>query len=200
MEAGEALAARRSCRSYSPEPIPSELLGYVLRAALQGPSAGNSDALDLVVLEGRPETDSYWDVTLPPGPRRDGFGWPGLLLAPVLVIPTVRPQSYVDRYAEPDKAGAGLGGSTDDWSVPYWYVDGGASIMAMLISATSFGLGSLLFGQFSHAGAVAERFGIPEDRRALGTVAIGWPAPGRGGRSARRGRPPVEEIVHRSRW
>ena len=105
MEAGEALAARRSCRSYSPEPIPSELLGYVLRAALQGPSAGNSDALDLVVLEGRPETDSYWDVTLPPGPRRDGFGWPGLLLAPVLVIPTVRPQSYVDRYAEPDKAG-----------------------------------------------------------------------------------------------
>ena len=52
-----------------------------------GPSAGNTWALDLVVLRGD-GIDAYWDVTLA---DRGGFRWPGLLRAPVIVIPTVDP-------------------------------------------------------------------------------------------------------------
>ena len=182
------------------------MLDAVLGAALRAPSAGNSWALDLLVLEGPDETAAYWDVSLPSGPLRERFRWPGLLRAPVLVIPTVRPQSYADRYAEADKgrtggARAGLGDSVDGWSVPYWFVDGGASIMAMLLAATDAGLATLLFGQFDHAPAIAARFGIPGDRVALGTIAIGHPTSERTpGRSARRGRPPLGDIVHRSHW
>ena len=53
-----------------------------------------------------------------------------------------------------------------------------------------------------HAAAVAHELGVPDGRRALGTVALGHPAPG--GRtpsgSARRGRPPASERVHRGSW
>ena len=205
MNLGEALGARRSCRDFVVDEVPAELLDTVLGAALRAPTAGNTWAFDLVVLRGQAETSAYWDVTLPAGPRRARFRWPGLLRAPVLVIPTVRPDAYVERYAEPDKARAALGDSSDGWPVPYWFVDGGAAIMAILLAATDAALGSLLFGQFDHGPAVAERFAIPDDRVALGTIALGWPHLGAaadrsGGRSARRGRPGVSAIVHRGGW
>ncbi|NLA34261.1 MAG: nitroreductase family protein, partial [Actinobacteria bacterium] len=50
MDAGEALARRRSCRSYSDQPVEPGLLFSVLDGARRGPSAGNTWALDLVVL------------------------------------------------------------------------------------------------------------------------------------------------------
>ena len=202
----EALRRRRSCRDYLDEPIPADTLATVLAASLRAPAAGNAFATELIVLQGE-DRDGYWDVTLPAGARRDGFRWPGLLRAPLLVIPVVRPETYLERYAEADKAHAGLGNSVADWDVPYWFVDGGAAIMAVLIAAAAHGLGSLLFGQFGHAAAVAQRFAIPADRQALGTIALGLAAPARTGgtggsvsQSARRGRPALDSVVHHGRW
>ena len=202
MNVDAVLAARRSCRAYSATPIEPDVLAAVLDAARRAPSAGNTWALDLVVLEGAAQTSAYWEVTLPVGPRRDRFPWPALLVAPVLVLPYVRPDAYVERYAEPDKAGTGLGDSTDRWPVPYWWVDAGAAAMAMLTAATAHGLGSLLFGQFDHADALRSRFGVPADRAAIGTLAMGFPAAGEQRRSvsARRRRPDLEHIVHRGGW
>jgi nitroreductase len=204
VELSDALAGRRSCRAYSTAPVASDVLDRVCAAALRAPSAGNTWALDLVVVDRPPD---YWDVTLPAGARRDRFRWPGLLDAPVLVIPVVDPTAYVDRYAEPDKVGTGLGRGTDAWPVPYWWVDAGAAVMAMLLAATAEGLGSLLFGQFGHEPAVAAAFAIPAGRRAVGTVALGWPAAATGGAtgasasaSARRGRPSTADVVHRGAW
>lgn len=193
------LAARRMCRDFSAEPIPPALLTEVLAAAFRGPAAGNTDSLDLVVLEGD-DVGAYWDLTLPE-PRRAAFRWPGLLSAPVLVIPYVDPSAYLARYAEPDKAHSGLGASTEDWTVPYWWVDGGAGVMALLLAAEAAGLGALLFGQFDHEPAVAELVGAPGGRRALGTVALGRPGPGPSrSASARRGRAGPAERIHRGAW
>jgi nitroreductase len=204
VELSDALAARRSCRAYSTEPVPDDVLQRVCAAALRGPTAGNTSALDLVVVD---HPTDYWDVTLPAGRRRDAFRWPGLLDAPLLVIPVVDPDAYVARYAEPDKAHAGLGDGTGGWPVPYWWVDAGAAVMAMLLAATDEGLGSLLFGQFGHEAAVAAAFGVPTGRRAVGTVALGWPALDPAGRavptastSTRRGRPSPADVVHRGAW
>jgi nitroreductase len=200
----EVLASRRMCRDFQESPVGEHVLTPVLAAAFRGPAAGNTAGLDLVVLEG-PSTEEYWDITLPDtgasGPR-GRFRWPGLLRAPVLVIPVVDPGAYVERYAEPDKAGTGLGAGEDRWTVPYWWVDGGAAVMGMLLAAESAGLGALLFGQFGHEPRVAESFGIPAGCRPLGTVALGWPAGGgrRPSASARRGRPRVEDRLHRGRW
>ena len=201
---GEVLATRRMCRDYLTRPIPDDLLRRVLHAAFRGPAAGNTAALDLLVLQGD-DVAAYWDLTLSddgPSGRRASFRWPGLLRAPVLVVPVVDPIAYLERYAERDKAASGLGGDLDAWSVPYWWVDGGAATMALLLAAEDAGLGCLLFGQFDHAPLLARRFDIPAGHRAVGTVALGWPAPeGRHpSASARRGRPDPDDRLHLGRW
>lgn len=197
----EVLASRRMCRDFLDVDVADDVLTPVLHAAFRGPSAGNTAGLELLVLRGS-DVARYWDVTLPAGPRRDAFRWPGLLRAPVLVVPVVSPEAYVARYAQPDKAASGLGARAEDWSVPYWWIDGGAGLMAMLLAAQDAGLGALLFGQFGHEPAVREAFGVPPGRRTLGTVALGWAAPG--GRSpsmsARAGRADPATRIHRGGW
>lgn len=201
MELSDALAARRSCRSYRPDPIPADVLDRVLAAPLRAPSAGNTWGLDLVVLDEPAAVARYWDTTLPAGPRRDRFGWPGLLRAPVIVLPVVDADAYVRRYGEADKASTGLGSGADAWPVPYWWVDGGAAVMALLLAATGEGLGSLLFGVFGHEAAVAAAFGIPAGRRVLGAVAMGWPdGEDRSSLSAHRARPAPDAFIRRGRW
>jgi nitroreductase len=199
MELADALRRRRLVRTYADQPVAPDALARVLAAARRAPSAGNTQALDLLVLEGPDQTAAYWDVTLP-ADRRGGFRWPGLLRAPVLVIPCVDPGAYVERYAEADKARTGLGDDAGAWTVPYWHVDGGAAVMAMLLAVVDEGLGALLFGQFDHEPAVRARFGIPDAVAVLGTVAIGHPAPDQPGRSADRPRRSLDEIVHRGAW
>lgn len=195
----QVLASRRMCRDFDASPVDAAVLDRVLRAAFRGPAAGNTDALDLVVLQGD-DVAAYWDVTLPEQ-RRSAFPWPGLLRAPVLVLGYVAPERYVARYAQADKARSGLGRGEDRWAVPYWWVDGGAAVMAVLLAAEAAGLGALFFGQFDHEPDVAARFGVPAGRRALGTVALGHPGAGpSASASARRGRPDPATRLHHGRW
>jgi nitroreductase len=184
-------------RAFRDEPVDAAVIEALLDLARRAPSAGNTQPWDLVLLGGEAVT-RYWDVTL--GDRRAGFRWQGLLRAPALVLVYVRPDAYVERYGEPDKAATGLGAGADEWTVPYWWVDGGALVQNLLLGATSAGLGACFFGQFEHESAVREAFGVPEDRRAVGTVALGHRAPDEPGRSARRPRPPLDEVVHHDRW
>jgi nitroreductase len=176
------------------------VLDRVLDLARRVPAAGNTQGLDLVVLEGPEQTARYWDASLP-AERRAAFPWPRLLDAPVLVVPVGDPGAYVARYAEPDKAASGLGRGQEAWSVPYWYVDTAFAAMVALLAAVDEGLGAVFFGQFGHEGAVKEVLGIPADRRPVGTIALGYAAPDqRPSRSARRPRRPLDEVVHRGHW
>ena len=186
-------------RAFTDEPVGDDLLAELLDTARRAPSAGNTQPWDLLVLRGD-AVARYWTTTLPDPEARARFRWQGLLAAPVLVVPYVRPDAYVERYAESDKAATGRGTGLDAWPVPYWWVDGGALVQNLLLACTDAGLGACLFGQFDHEPAVRAAFGVPDDRRALGTVAVGWPAPDEPGRSAGRRRPPLEEIVHHDRW
>ncbi len=187
-------------RRFRPDPLPAGVVAELCDLARRAPSAGNTAAVHLVVLEGD-EVARYWDVTLPPGAGRDRFAFPGLLAAPALVLPVTDPGAYPRRYAEDDKATTGLGSGTDAWPVPYWWVDGGMAVMTLLLGARSRGLGACLFGVFEHEPAVRAALGIPADRRLLGAIALGVPTPGdRPGRSSGRGRRRLDEVVHRGRW
>lgn len=196
-----AIRARRMVRAFNADRIPDDVIDELLDLARRAPSAGNTQAVEFLILTGG-DTDAYWHTTL--GDRRAGFRFPGLLAAPVLVVPYVRPQDYVDRYGEDDKAATGLGAGRDDWTVPYWWVDGGAAVQNLLLAVAARGLGACFFGQFAHESAVRSRFGVPGDRRALGTVALGHPAPDEAttaiGRSAGRARRELGDVVHRGRW
>ncbi|MEZ5167176.1 MAG: nitroreductase family protein [Acidimicrobiales bacterium] len=193
------LRRRRMTRNFDPTPIDPGIVDELLDRARRAPSAGNTAAVDFVVLEGPAQTGAYWDTTLPEA-ARSSFPWPGLLRAPVLVVVWVDPAAYVSRYGESDKAHTGLGVSADDWPVPYWFVDGGAAVMSLLLDAEAHELGALFFGLFEHEEAVRRRFGVPEGRRAVGTVALGQRAPDRPSVSAARPRPDRSTVIHRGSW
>ena len=197
MDLQEVVRRRRMVRNFEDRPIPADVVERLIANALRGPSAGFSQGFELLVLNGPAETARYWDVSLP-ADEREGFSWPGLLRAPLLVVPFAHPQTYLDRYAEPDKAGRRRGDEVA-WPVPYWHVDAAFASMLVLLTAVDAGLGALFFGVFRPE-PVRAAFGVPDEHLPVGAIAIGYPAPDRPSPSLRRGRRPAAEVVHRGRW
>jgi nitroreductase len=198
VELRDAIRRRHMVRAFARQPVSRQLVDELLDLARRAPSAGNTQPWHFVVLEGD-QTARLWDVTLP-APRRESFAWSGLLDAPVLVVPVVDPAAYAARYAEDDKRLTGLGEGLAAWPVPYWWVDGGMAVHGLLLAAVDAGLGALFYGLFDREAAVLAALGVPEGYRALGAVALGWPAPDEPGRSAGRPRPPLDNVVHRGGW
>ena len=200
MELSEAVRHRRMVRSFAPRPVDPATVDRLVDLARRAPSAGNTRATAFVVLEGD-DRARLWDVTLPPE-RRATFRWAGLPAAPVVIVPLVEPDAYPRRYAEDDKAATGLGAGPDAWPVPYWWVDGGMAVQTLLLGAVDAGLGALFYGLFDHEPAALVALGVPPGWRALGAVALGWPAAEEGpaGRSAGRAAPSRAAQVHRGGW
>ena len=187
-------------RSYPDDPVDRALIRSLISTARRGPSAGHTAALAVRVRDAPATVGRDWEVTVR-AEQRNAVRGQGLLAAPVLIGPCCSALAYVERYAEPDKAGSDLGRDTSAWSVPYWYVDGGAAVMLLLLAATDAGLGALFFGQFGHTGAVKDAFAIPDRYEPLGTIAVGHPAPEpTAGRSAGRPRRALDEVIHRGSW
>lgn len=201
---------RRMCRSFRTDPLDASTVEELLRLAQRAPAAGNTQGWQFLVLDDPAAVARYWDVALPTR-RRATFPWPGLLRAPVLVVPCADAAAYVQRYGEADKAARvaaspeerrGLAGGVDGWTVPYWLVDTAMAAMTLLLAAVDRGLGACLFGQFEHEVAVRRAFAIPERVQPVGTIALGHPDEvSRPSRSARaRPRPPLADVVHRNSW
>ncbi len=199
MSVREVVRRRRMVRAFTDQPVDPAAVDGLIDLARRAPAAGNSQGLAFVVLSGPAETSRYWDITLPPD-RRARFRWPGLVAAPVIVVVLVRPDAWVERYAEPDKAPTGLGADPEAWPVPYWWVDSGMAVEHLLLGAVDAGLGACFFGLFQHESAVLAALAVPDDWRAVGAIAIGHPAPDEPGRSANRARAPLGEIIHRGGW
>lgn len=187
-------------RNYAHRPVEPELLDGLIDLARRAPSAGNSQGASFIVLEGSEQTARYWDTTLP-SERRDSFPWPGLLNAPVIVLPVADERAYLARYAEADKARAGLGSDAAAWPIPYWQVDCAMATMTLLHAAVDAGLGALFFGVFEHEPAVCAEFAIPPGVRPIGALTIGWPADEqRASKSAGRPRRDLADVIHRGGW
>ncbi len=195
------LARRRMVRDFAPTPVPADVVDRVLDAGRRAPSAGHSQGVALVVLEGPAQTARYWDATLAPAARAT-FRWPGLLRAPVLAVVLADAQAYLDRYAEPDKARTGLGAGVEAWPVPYWTVDASFAAMLVLMAAVDEGLGALFFGIFHGRDELLAELGVPGGREPIGTIALGYPGPGdgRGGSALTRPRRSRSEVIRRGRW
>ncbi|HEX2699780.1 MAG TPA: nitroreductase family protein [Acidimicrobiales bacterium] len=198
MELSEVLRRRRMVRSFDDRPLAAGTVDRLLGAAIRAPSAGFTQGWAFVVLEGV-DTERFWRRTLPP-PERAGFRWPGLLRAPVLVLPLSSRQAYLDRYAEADKTPAALHDSAA-WPVPYWDVDCAFATMVLLLAAVDEGLGALFFGIFRGEAEVLADLGVPPEFWPIGAVALGHPAgDDPPSASVARGRKPLDEVVHRGRW
>jgi nitroreductase len=201
LEFAEVIRRRHMVRRYTDRPVPRSLIDRILDAGLRAPSAGYSQGWAFVVLEGPEETGPFWELTArsedppKPGGRRDG-----MRAAPVVVLPLSHRDAYLERYAEPDKAGLGLE-QADAWPVPYWDTDVAFAVMAMLLAATDAGLGALFFGLFTGESALLADLGVPTGYRPIGAITLGWPADDdRPSPSVTRGRRDRATTVHYGRW
>ena len=199
MELRDAVRARRMVRAYDPDrEVPADVVTRLIEHATRAPSAGFSQGWDFLVLRGDRVRD-FWATTTG-GQHREPDAWlRGMSSAPLLVVCLSDKDAYLGRYAEPDK------GWTDQdearWPVPYWDVDTGMAALLMLLTAVDEGLGACFFGvPPERHDQVRGEFGVPEDRRLVGVVAVGHPAPDRRSPSLRRGRRPVAEVAHDGRF
>ncbi|MEX0791076.1 MAG: nitroreductase family protein [Actinomycetota bacterium] len=197
MDFEEVLKRRRMVRRYAPEPVARERVDRILDAACRAPSAGFAQGQSFVVVTDSDRRKQIARIAGEPGYVERGFdAW--LSTAPVHVIVCVSEQAYRRRYREPDKMRAGR---PREWPVPYWYVDGGASLMLLLLGAVNEGLAAGFVDLEEHGYAeLKELLGIPPEVEPIGLVTIGVPAPDRRSGSLKRGHRPKQEVVHRERW
>jgi len=185
-------------RQFAPSSIDPVVVEQLLDLARRAPSAGFSQGLHFLVLTGD-SLSRFWEVT--------GAGeWfaakqPGVLQAPVVVLPLADPTAYTARYAEGDKSGHGLDDAAS-WDVPFWLTDAAMAVQNLLLLAEERGLGALYFGIFRNARTLLDALGVPPHVVQVGAVALGERAPDDAptGSPTKRPRRPIEEIIHHVQW
>ncbi|MEJ3749906.1 nitroreductase family protein [Actinomycetes bacterium KLBMP 9797] len=199
MEFRDVVRRRRMVRDYDPDrPVPPDVVDRLLAHAIRAPSAGFSQGWGFLVLETPADRARFWSATTPAdqAPNR----WlAGMRRAPLIVVPHSNESIYLDRYAEPDK------GWTDRdparWPVPYWHIDAGFAALLMLLTAVDEGLGGCFFGiPPGQIPDFRDTFDVPAEYTPIGAITIGYPAPDRRSPSLKRGRRPVDQVVHRGSW
>jgi len=192
MELSDVTRRRRMVRNYTDQPVAPDAIERIVDAGVRAPSAGFSQGQRFVVVT---DTATRMAIARAAGEQvyiEQGFD-PWISKAPVHVVICASKQAYVDRYNEPDKGG------TQDWEVPYWWVDAGASMMAILYAAVDEGLAAGFLG--SHAlDDLRSALGIPAEILIAGIVTIGHEAPDRRSGSLARGRTDASETVRWDRW
>lgn len=196
MEFSTVLAKRKMVRNYTEDPVEPEALRRIASAALRAPSAGNSQAIGVVVvtddgirrqIAAIADEDAYVSAGFDPWVSR----------APAHVVIAVSEKVYRDRYSEPDKLNAD--GSQIEWPVPYWWVDAGAAMMAVLLATVNEGLAAGFLGVHS-VPDLAGLLGFPAHFHPIGIVTVGHPAPDRRSGSLDRPKKTVEDLVFTDRW
>lgn len=195
MELEDLVRSRRMCRDFSEEPVDPQTVDRLLDLARRAPSAGHTQGWAFLVLEGADLTARFWAADASPE-------WiaaptlPGLLRAPVVIVPWASQTAYERRYAKADKSP-----SVIPWSVPYWIVDTSFATMLLLLGVEAEGLGALFFRLRPGAEErLRDEFGVPGEWGAIGALAIGHRnIPGNAARPPRALRP-LANVVMRGAW
>jgi nitroreductase len=179
-------------RNYANDPIDTAVLTRVASAALRGPSAGHSQGIAVVVVTDAHRREAIGDMAGESAYVKAGFD-PWISRAPAHIVVAVSEKIYHDRYSEPDKLGKS--GEEIDWPVPYWWVDAGAAMMAVLLAAVDEGLAAGFLGVHTIS-ELKELLQLPEHFEPIGVITVGNPAPDRRSGSLDRGRRPLPETLH----
>jgi len=186
-------------RNYDPDrPVPPHARDLILHNALHAPSAGFSQGWAFLVLERPADRERFWECTAETAADPDSW-LRGMRTAPLLIVCLSHKDTYLERYALPDK------GWTDRdearWPVPYWDIDTGFAALLMMLTAVDEDLGACFFGiPAARVRAVLDEFGVPVGYTPIGVVSVGYAVPGRRSRSLKAGRRPVTDVIHMGHW
>jgi nitroreductase len=197
MDLRDILRRRRMVRHYTGEPVPRETLERITATVRRAPSAGFSQGQRLLVVD-----DGELIAKLAGLVGSEEGVEPWFPSAPVHVLVLTREADYHDRYRRDDKLDDG---DEIEWPVPFWYVDAGATLMLVLLSAIDEGLSAGVYGvPVEQDAAWRDLLGIPRELRIVAGVTIGRgaPDPGWSARTSRATQPrrPLEELVHWNSW
>jgi nitroreductase len=196
VEFRDVVRRRKMWRTYRDDPIDPVVVERILDVARRAPSAGFSQGVAFLLLQGTEETARFWDAVS----REEHWPSEGLRAASVLIVPMAGKQVYLDRYAEEDKGWVDR--DEDRWPVPYWLIDASFASMLILLAAVDEGLGALFFGlEADRYVALREAFGVPDEWTPIGVIALGHKEPDRQPSSRdTRPRKSFDDVVHRGRW
>jgi nitroreductase len=148
MEAMDAILSRRSIRKYTGQPVPDEMIGELLKAAMSAPSAGNQQPWHFVVIRERSILDQ---------------------------IPKYHPYSAM--LKETSVAILVCGDLKSEKHKGYWVQDCSAATQNLLIAAQAKGLGAVWLGVYPREDRVAgirKLLGLPEHIVPLSLIPIGY--------------------------
>ena len=202
MDFADVLKQRRSVRAYDGRPVPRDTLERITNAAVvRAPTAGFSQGLRLVVV-----TDPATRKEIAIAASEDELAAQGRPRwkadAPVHVVVLTREADYHERYQQPDKLKI-TGGTELEWPAPYWYVDAGAAVMALMFAAIDEGLATAIFG-VTDVPALRSALDLPDDLHFVAVVTMGYPAeadePSKGASVFSQRRKRRGDVVHWERW
>lgn len=202
MDFADVLKQRRSVRAYDGRPVPRDTLERITNAAVvRAPTAGFSQGLRLVVV-----TDPATRKEIAIAASEEELAAQGRPRwkadAPVHVVVLTREADYHERYQQPDKLKI-TGGTELEWPAPYWYVDAGAAVMALMFAAIDEGLATAIFG-VTDVPALRSALDLPDDLHFVAVVTMGYPAeadePSKGASVFSQRRKRRGDVVHWERW
>lgn len=172
MDYQDVLARRRMVRDYLPDPVPQDVLDRITRVVRRAPSAGFSQGHRLLLVTKEATRREIASIAAEEYYTSRGMP-PWISGAPAHLVLGVCEEDYHRRYSEPDKLTEQ--GTEWEWPVPYWYLDAGALLMLIQLTAIDAGLASG-FVTVPEQAKLRELLGMPAAIAIMGLVTLGYPA------------------------
>ncbi|MDT7858961.1 MAG: nitroreductase family protein [Candidatus Aenigmarchaeota archaeon] len=153
MDVFEAIAKRRSIRKYQDKDVDDKLIGVLLWAAAQAPSAGNLQDWRFIVVRDKKTKELLYNAAL----RQDH-----IKEAPVLIVVCSDLEVLSLRYGKRGE-------------IVYSLLDCGAAIENMLLAATALNLATCWVSAFDEED-VKNILRLPDFVRPVAIITVGYPA------------------------
>jgi len=218
MDAIECIKGRMSIRKFRSEPVPKELLLEVIEAAQRSPSYKNSQPWEISIVSGKMKealskrlVDLFQSGAEPQPDMGSPAGWPeeiesrindmlskrGKAFGLDLESPDIQKKSKIANfnfYGAPHGIFLFQDGSLNEWSI----LDMGMFAQALMLAAHAKGLGTVPQAFLTdYAGEVKKFLGLPDSKRLVLGISIGYPQSGDRANSYRTERIEPYEMV---RW
>ena len=218
MDIVEAIKTRKSIRNFKPDPVPKEILKEILEIASLAPSAMNTQPWEFIVLSGdvleniRRGNVEMLNSGASPHPEHSVASWPSdsvyrqrqvelarqlFHLMDISREDTKKRAQWMEcgfRYFDAPAAVIVLTDRSLSEAAPLTAV--GAVMQNICLAALNYGLGTCIEDQGVMYPDVVRKFsGIPESKRMMIAIAIGYPNWDFPANKAESAREPVENIT-----
>lgn len=189
----DVMKKRRMVRNFTNEPVAPEVIERLFDIAQRAPSAGFTQGQSFIVV-----TNPEHKIEIGKLCEEEAYAHPFVSRAPVLAIACTSEAAYHRRYQEADKTNDD--GTEIEWPIPYWHMDIGCSIMALLLAVVNEGLAAGFAGVTNdkNYARLHQLLNIPDEITPVGVIPIGHPAQDVRSGSLKRGRKP--DFLHHETW